>query len=101
MASPGGSSSATRSIPPLREIPVSTLASVAPPVLRIKTDEDVELWKHTRGYQDYGLFLRRLAESVVGYELPYSDPNPDKVCLLICPHYGALLNGTDSTFDFE
>ncbi|KAI0656450.1 hypothetical protein C8Q70DRAFT_1011822 [Cubamyces menziesii] len=77
MAAPS-SSNATRSIPPLREIPVSTLASAAPPVLRIKTDEDVELWKQTRGYQDYGLFLRRLAESVVGYELPYSDPNPDK-----------------------
>ncbi|KAI9001484.1 hypothetical protein BD414DRAFT_474799 [Trametes punicea] len=64
--------------PSLREIPVSSLESKNPSVLRIKTDEDVELWKHTRGYQDYGLFLRRLAESVVGYELPYNDPEPDK-----------------------
>ncbi|KAI9067713.1 Phosphotyrosyl phosphatase activator [Trametes sanguinea] len=70
--------SGSAELPNLREISVSELQSKEPPVLRIKTDEDVELWKGTRGYQDYGLFLRRLAGSVVGYELPYSDPDPDK-----------------------
>ncbi|KAI0763321.1 hypothetical protein BD413DRAFT_583769 [Trametes elegans] len=64
-------------LPALREVSVSSLHKAEPPTLRIKTDEDVELWKHTRGYQDYGLFLRRLAESVVGYELPYNDRETD------------------------
>ncbi|KAI0636287.1 hypothetical protein C8Q77DRAFT_638149 [Trametes polyzona] len=68
----------TAQLPPLREIPLSSLDPSNTPVLRIKTDEDVQLWKTTRGYQDYGLFLRRLAESVVGYQLPYDDPEPDK-----------------------
>ncbi|KAI0363857.1 Phosphotyrosyl phosphatase activator [Pilatotrama ljubarskyi] len=75
MASSSGNAN---SLPELREIPVSSLNPADTPVLRIKTDEDVELWKRTRGYQDYGLFLRRLAESVVGYQLPYEDPQPDK-----------------------
>lgn len=76
-SSPGPSS--TSSLPPLRRIDASTLDPEDTPALRIKTDEDVEAWKHTRGYQDYGLFLRRLAESVVGYFLPYEDPEPDPV----------------------
>ncbi|KAI0667938.1 hypothetical protein C8Q78DRAFT_980860 [Trametes maxima] len=63
-------------LPALREVPIASLDPADTPILRIKTDEDVELWKHTRGYQDYGLFLRRLAESVVGYELPCNDPEP-------------------------
>ncbi len=66
-------------LPPLRRIDVSSLNPADTPVLRIKTDEDVEAWKQTRGYQDYGLFLRRLAESVVGCSLPYEDPEPDPV----------------------
>ena len=66
-------------LPPLRAIPVATLRADDAPVLRIKTDDDVQAWKQTRGYQDYGLFLRRLAEAVVGHALPYADPEPDKV----------------------
>ncbi|KAI0706455.1 Phosphotyrosyl phosphatase activator [Earliella scabrosa] len=75
MATNVGRTPAT-SLPPLREVSVSSLDPADTPVLRIKTDEDVEAWKHTRGYQDYGLFLRRLAESVVGYDLPHNDPEP-------------------------
>ncbi|OAX41909.1 Phosphotyrosyl phosphatase activator, partial [Rhizopogon vinicolor AM-OR11-026] len=40
------------------------------PELKIRSDQDVEVWKSTRGYADYLLFLHRLSESVVGYMLP-------------------------------
>lgn len=69
-------------LPALRHVQVSSLDPADIPVLRIKTDDDVQAWKHTRGYQNYGLFLRRLAESVVGHTLPYVDPEPDQVRLL-------------------
>ena len=79
-------SESASTLPPLRKVDASSLEPADTPVLRIKTDEDVEAWKHTRGYRDYGLFLRRLAESVVGYTLPYEDPEPDPVgfCLISC-----------------
>lgn len=70
-------------LPALREISIASLDPSDTPVLRIKTDEDVELWKQTRGYQDYGLFLRRLAESVVGYDLPYTALPPDEVSFIL------------------
>jgi hypothetical protein len=58
-------------------IPTITLADVSrigsPPITRIKSDEDVELWKSKKSYQDYRIFLRRLNESVVGCTLPW-DP---------------------------
>ncbi|KAJ3572880.1 hypothetical protein NP233_g2791 [Leucocoprinus birnbaumii] len=48
-----------------------------PPSLVIKTDSDVENWKHTRSYSDYDLFLRRLNKSVVGVQLPtHEDATP-------------------------
>ncbi|GJE85628.1 PTPA-domain-containing protein [Phanerochaete sordida] len=59
---------------PLRQVPAAELAKLAPPRQLIKTEDDVHAWKHTRGYQDYGLFLRRLSESVVGHVLPWSSP---------------------------
>ncbi|KAF9522834.1 hypothetical protein CPB83DRAFT_863876 [Crepidotus variabilis] len=60
------------SIPELREIDLVSLSkSLDFPSLKIKTDEDVEAWKSTPSYQDLGLFLRRLNESVVGYDLPW------------------------------
>ncbi|CAL1715873.1 unnamed protein product [Somion occarium] len=65
----------TAALPPLRQIPISEAARLTPPKLRIKTDDDVACWRDTRGYHDYGLFLRRLNESVVGYFLPYSSPS--------------------------
>lgn len=44
------------------------------PGKRIFTDSDVELWKTTQGYVDYGLFVRRLGEAVIGHYLPYNPP---------------------------
>ncbi|KAI0750168.1 hypothetical protein C8Q80DRAFT_1166413 [Daedaleopsis nitida] len=80
-ASTSSTSSAT--LPALRHVPVSSLNPADTPVLRIKTDDDVEAWKRTRGYQDYGLFLRRLSESVVGHTLPYNDPEPEEAILAV------------------
>ena len=73
------SASSVAPLPELRAIAVESLDPADVPVLRIRTDEDVLAWKRTRGYQDYGLFLRRLAESVVGCMLPHDVPNPDQV----------------------
>ena len=73
------SASSVAPLPELRAIAVESLDPADVPVLRIRTDEDVLAWKRTRGYQDYGLFLRRLAESVVGRMLPHDVPNPDQV----------------------
>ncbi len=75
-AHPGSGSIA---LPELRAIAVEGLDPADVPTLRIKTDEDVRAWKLTRGYQDYGLFLRRLSESVVGRMLPCDVPDPDQV----------------------
>ncbi|KAI0077814.1 Phosphotyrosyl phosphatase activator [Panus rudis PR-1116 ss-1] len=62
-------------LPSLRHITIAEVAAMQSlPSRKIRTDEDVELWKTTRGYQDYGLFLRRLNESVVGHFLPYEPP---------------------------
>ncbi|TBU42796.1 Phosphotyrosyl phosphatase activator [Dichomitus squalens] len=72
------SSRPVASLPQLRAITVESLDPADVPLLRIKTDEDVQLWKFTRGYQDYGLFLRRLAESVVGFNLPHPAPERDQ-----------------------
>ncbi|KAF8547933.1 Phosphotyrosyl phosphatase activator [Imleria badia] len=54
-----------------RQIPLSDLVdTVKSPEQKIRYDEDVAYWKHTTGYRDYQLFLRRLNESVVGYTVP-------------------------------
>jgi serine/threonine-protein phosphatase 2A activator len=58
-------------LPQLRLIRLQDLRYENVPQLRIKTDLDVENWKTTRGYADYSLFLRRLCESAVGFDLPY------------------------------
>jgi serine/threonine-protein phosphatase 2A activator len=56
---------------PLREVSLSELANLQVlPVPRIREDHDVEKWRNTVGYRDFNLFLRRLNESVVGYDLP-------------------------------
>lgn len=68
---------------PLRQVPAAELAKLAPPRQLIKTEDDVHAWKRTRGYQDYGLFLRRLSESVVGHVLPWSSPTSYPVSFLI------------------
>lgn len=69
-----------RHLPSLRHIPVAHLTSTALPIPKIRTDNDIETWKTTRGYQDYALFLQRLNEAVVGVYLPWVNPEPCLVC---------------------
>ncbi|KIP11020.1 hypothetical protein PHLGIDRAFT_21917 [Phlebiopsis gigantea 11061_1 CR5-6] len=59
----------------LRLVPFRSVATLPVPNQKIKTEEDVHLWRSTRGYADYGLFLRRLNEAVVGRYLPWSSPH--------------------------
>lgn len=69
-------------LPLLRHISIAAVEqSDTIPTLKIRTDEDVEQWKLTQGYQDYGLFLRRISESVVGYFLPWASSSPSKVSI--------------------
>ncbi|KAL1733440.1 hypothetical protein EV714DRAFT_204622 [Schizophyllum commune] len=59
-------------LPPLREITPAEVDKLPElPSKKIKTDHDIDLWKTTRSYYDFSLFVRRLCESVVGRELPY------------------------------
>jgi hypothetical protein len=53
------------------QIPLQEILRLPLPTLRIRTDADVEVWKSTRGYRDYALFVRMLNESVVGVSLPW------------------------------
>ncbi|KAK7691199.1 hypothetical protein QCA50_006302 [Cerrena zonata] len=85
----------TAALPPLRQVPISEITRLQPPKLRIKLDEDVELWKRTRGYSDYGLFLRRLNESVVGQFLPYDPPSTTPATTSLI----GLLNTLDTWID--
>lgn len=55
----------------LRHVDLNDL--MEPPEPALRTDEDVEKWKHTKGYRDYWLFLRGLNEAVVGWSLPPAD----------------------------
>ena len=70
-------------LPPLREIPLSDLLTKAPPIPKIKTEEDVEIWKTTRSYSDLGLFLQRLNNAVVGHYLPFTPQSPSQVNPLV------------------
>ena len=74
-----------RQLPPLREILLSDALNRAPPIPKIKTEEDVEFWKTTRSYSDLGLFLQRLNEAVVGYYLPFTPQSPSEVNLKLPP----------------
>jgi hypothetical protein len=72
-------------LPPLRRIQLSDVLNTTPPVLKIKTEENVEFWKTTRSYSDLGLFLQRLNEAVVGHHLPFTPRSPSQVSFLfIC-----------------
>lgn len=67
-------------LPALRHIPIADVEHLdVLPTQKIRTDEDVELWRRTQGYQDYGLFLRRLSEAVVGYTLPWTSSSQSEV----------------------
>lgn len=67
-------------LPPLKQVSVADLPTMALPTLKIRTDEDVSVWRESEAYRDYGAFLRRLSESVVGHALPWISPAPSKVC---------------------
>ncbi|KAH7101968.1 Phosphotyrosyl phosphatase activator [Auriculariales sp. MPI-PUGE-AT-0066] len=51
--------------------PPADLASLEIPVTRIRTDEDVEIFKQTTGFRDYALFVRRLNDAVRGHTGTY------------------------------
>ena len=61
----------------LPHISATVLGDVPPPTVRIHTDADVGTWQHSAGYHMYGTFLRRLNESVIGWELPLQDNATD------------------------
>ncbi|KZT27229.1 Phosphotyrosyl phosphatase activator [Neolentinus lepideus HHB14362 ss-1] len=85
----------TTPLPLLRQISVSDIHQAHPPVLKIRSDQDVETWKHTRGYRNYAIFLQGLNESVVGIFLPWQPPSiSQSVGRLI-----ALLDKLDSWID--
>ncbi|KAG7444642.1 Phosphotyrosyl phosphatase activator [Guyanagaster necrorhizus] len=65
----------------LRRIPLSEVPNLQLPTQKIQSDEAVEAWKTTRGYQDYALYLRRLNEAVVGCTLPWENPNTSQAVL--------------------
>ncbi|KAK0470358.1 uncharacterized protein EV420DRAFT_109028 [Desarmillaria tabescens] len=65
----------------LRSIPLSKVPDLELPTQKIRSDEAVEAWKATRGYEDYSLYLRRLNEAVVGYTLPWESPNASQAVL--------------------
>ncbi|THU98369.1 Phosphotyrosyl phosphatase activator [Dendrothele bispora CBS 962.96] len=82
-------------VPELPQIPLSLLEGLALPKQVIKTDHDVEIWRTTRSYKDYSVFLHRLTESVVGVFLPWSsDSHSQAIESLI-----TLLDTLDSWID--
>ncbi|KAK0472014.1 hypothetical protein IW261DRAFT_822267 [Armillaria novae-zelandiae] len=68
-------------LPELRSIQLSEMPNLEPPTQKIQSDEAVEAWKATRGYEDYSLYLRRLNEAVVGYSLPWESSNASQAVL--------------------
>ncbi|KAG6820161.1 hypothetical protein H0H93_004598 [Arthromyces matolae] len=60
------------SLPQLRRILLSELATLPVPEPKIKTDGDVLAWKRKQSYEDYAIFLQRLNESVVDKVLPWT-----------------------------
>ncbi|KAK0199408.1 hypothetical protein DFS33DRAFT_1400722, partial [Desarmillaria ectypa] len=67
----------------LRSIPLSEVPNLELPTQKIQSDEAVEAWKATHGYEDYSLYLHRLNEAVVGYTLPWESPNASQACAVL------------------
>ncbi|KAG5221391.1 Serine/threonine-protein phosphatase 2A activator [Salix suchowensis] len=61
-------------LPNLRRVDVASLKGMPKPAQKIRFDSDVEVWRTTRSYQDYSIFLHRLTEAVVGQFLPLTNP---------------------------
>ncbi|KAJ7246605.1 hypothetical protein B0H12DRAFT_1235533 [Mycena haematopus] len=79
----------------LREISLADVSVLDLPTLKIQTDEDVQIWRRSRSYQDYAIFLRRLNESVVGRDIPPTDSVPSEAIRNII----ALLDSLDAWID--
>ncbi|KAH9917275.1 Phosphotyrosyl phosphatase activator [Fomitopsis serialis] len=84
-------------LPLLRAVDIGELVKLDVPTTKIRTDEDVVYWKRTRGYQDFGLFLRRLNESVVGHN--YLTRNPWAMSERATTRMVALLDTLDGWID--
>jgi serine/threonine-protein phosphatase 2A activator len=67
----------------LSQISLSSLPSLPLPTLHIRTDADVEAWKSTTGYRDFGVWVRLLNESVVGVEVPSEEAGEVGVFFLL------------------
>ncbi|PBK67888.1 Phosphotyrosyl phosphatase activator [Armillaria solidipes] len=65
----------------LRSMQLSEMPNLELPTQKIQSDEAVEAWKATRGYEDYSLYLHRLNEAVVGYNLPWESSNASQAVL--------------------
>ncbi|KAJ6515364.1 hypothetical protein C8R45DRAFT_854545 [Mycena sanguinolenta] len=85
----------TRQLAQLREVSLSDIAAFDLPTLKIQTDEDVEIWRRSRSYQDYAIFLRRLNESVVGMDISTTDSSSSEAIRNII----ALLDSLDAWID--
>ncbi|KAI0050507.1 Phosphotyrosyl phosphatase activator [Auriscalpium vulgare] len=69
----------TPAVKELRSVSIEALAKLNTlPVVTIRTDVDVDLWKQTRAFEDYAIFLRRLNDAVVGYVLPWTSSLPSQ-----------------------
>ncbi|KAJ7167692.1 hypothetical protein C8R46DRAFT_255230 [Mycena filopes] len=84
-----------RQLAQLREIPLGTIPGLELPTLKIQTEEDVETWQRSRSYQDYAIFLRRLNESVVGSDIPATEPSSSEAVGQIM----SLLDALDAWID--
>ncbi|KAK1219461.1 Serine/threonine-protein phosphatase 2A activator 1 [Marasmius sp. AFHP31] len=65
----------------MNQVPLSDLPQLEIPTQKIRSDQDIEIWRSTRSYRDYSIFLRRLNESVVGFNLPWSSQHPSDAVL--------------------
>ncbi|KAL4263905.1 Serine/threonine-protein phosphatase 2A activator [Pleurotus pulmonarius] len=68
-------------LPDLRRIDITSLKGMPKPAQKIRFDSDVEVWRSTRSYRDYSLFLHRLTEAVVGQYLPVTNPTQSSAIL--------------------
>ncbi|KAF9500020.1 Phosphotyrosyl phosphatase activator [Pleurotus eryngii] len=68
-------------LPNLRRVDVASLKGMPKPAQKIRFDSDVEVWRTTRSYQDYSIFLHRLTEAVVGQFLPLTNPTQSSAIL--------------------
>lgn len=54
----------------LPEITTEQIRNLDLPTLKIRSEADLVAWKSSTGYRNYMLFLHRLTDSVVGFDIP-------------------------------